>query len=181
MTVRPLSLLLASLLPGLASAHVYLAADAGPGHFHASCPASHQCDSSGTGYDAVLGYELGHGISLEGGYSAFGDDTVQNAKQSQRIHAEGPTLGMASALPITPAWGLDFRLGLINMAAHRTITGTGAGSDERTKLEGYYGLGTDYAVTDRLRITLGLNGSRTAWHGGSARVHNLGLGLHGDF
>lgn len=52
-------------------------------------------------------------------------------------------------------WGLDFRLGLIDMQSRRTITGIGA----------------DCALT----------GSRAVWHGSSAKVHNLGLGLRGDF
>ncbi|MCO5978302.1 outer membrane beta-barrel protein [Ideonella oryzae] len=170
-----------ALLPGLSQAHLYLAADAGTGHFHASCPSGHSCDSSGTGYDAALGYELGHGISVEGGYASFGDDTVRNDKQRQQIRAGGPTLGIASALPINPDWGLDFRLGMMDVTSRRTITGTSPGSDEKSKKEGYYGLGADYAVTGRLHVTLGLLGSRAVWHGGSAKVHNLGLGLRGDF
>ena len=174
----PLSL---ALLPTLSQAHLYLAADAGAGHFHASCPSGHSCDSGGTGYDAMLGYELGHGISVEGGYASFGDRTISNDKQTQRIRAGGPTLGIASILPINPDWGLDFRLGMTDVTARRTVTGTSPTSDDKAKKEGYYGIGTDYALTGHLRVTLGLTGSRAVWHGGSARVHNLGLGLRGDF
>lgn len=170
-----------ALLPSLSQAHLYLGADAGAGHFHANCPSGHRCDSGGTGYDAMLGYELGHGISVEGGYASFGERTIANDKQTQRIRAAGPTLGIASALPINPDWGLDFRLGLIDMQSRRTITGTGATADDKSKKEGYYGIGADYALTGRLHVTLGLTGSRAVWHGGSAKVHNLGLGLRGDF
>jgi hypothetical protein len=81
-----------ALLPGLSQAHLYLAADAGTGHFHASCPSGHSCDSSGTGYDAALGYELGHGISVEGGYASFGDDTVAT------------TSSASASGPVAPRW-----------------------------------------------------------------------------
>lgn len=170
-----------ALLPSLSQAHLYLAGEIGTGHFHASCPSAHSCDSSGAGDDAALGYELGHGISVEGGYAAFGDYTVSNDKQRQRIRAGGPMLGIASALPINPDWGLDFRLGLMDVTARRTVTGTSPTSDDKSKKEGYYGIGADHALTGHLRLTLGLLGSRAVWHGGSAKVHNLGLGLRGNF
>jgi hypothetical protein len=110
MTLRPLSVLLASLLPGLACAHVYLAADAGPGistraarlRTSATVPAPAMTRCWATSWATASRWK---------GLQRLRRRHVQNAKQTQRIRADGPTLGIASALPINPAWGLDFRLG----------------------------------------------------------------------
>jgi hypothetical protein len=167
-----------ALLPGLSQAHLYLAADAGTGHFHASCPPA-------TAATAAAPATTPHWATSWATASRWKGLRVlrrrhrRNDKQRQRIRAGGPTLGIASALPINPDWGLDFRLGLIDMTTahhHRHQR-----RRRRQVQEGRLLRHRRRLCGDRLRLTLGLLGSRAVWHGGSAKVHNLGLGLRGDF
>ena len=129
-------------------------------------------DRKDTGYKLRLGYDLGNGLAVEGGYIDFGKANYSGTSASTSnaasgsIKAQGVNVDLIGKLPLAQNVSVFGKAGLlfsslnteasvngvsISDTAHRVVPGIGVGVDYsltrtvalRTEYERYYRLGND--------------------------------------
>ncbi|KQV91819.1 MULTISPECIES: outer membrane beta-barrel protein [unclassified Roseateles] len=176
------TIVLAALLAATAAhaesqAHGYIGTAGGVSHANLDCTGSTSCDTSDTGAKLVGGYNFGNGFSLEAGYIAFGKFKAADATMSVAIKPTALMLGAAFALPLSTDWGMNVRLGVAQVKTQASATlGTLSGSDSESKAKVYAGLGLTYAITQSVKLELGVDSTQAQFAGekGTLRLVSLG-------
>ncbi|MEX0899772.1 MAG: OmpA family protein [Gammaproteobacteria bacterium] len=120
-------------------------------------------DEKDNGYKLFAGYQFGH-FALEGGFfdlgtHSFSAQTLPTGSLNGQLEVRGINLDLVGTMPLTQRVSLFGRLGATHSEADATFAGEGAVnvSDptflrEATNIK--YGVGAQYALTERLRLRL---------------------------
>lgn len=172
------AIILAALIGAAsAQAQVYGTVAAGASHLNVDCTGTTACDASGSGAKIVGGYAFGNGFSLEAGYVSFGKFRAADATASLEAKPSAFTLGGAFALPLGNDWGLNLRLGVAQVKTKvSAVVGTLSGSDSESKAKLYAGLGVTYAISQAVKLELGVDTTQAEYAGekGNLRLVTLG-------
>ncbi|NCT82105.1 MAG: porin family protein [Comamonadaceae bacterium] len=181
------AIVLATLLAA-ASAHAqspsqaYVSLAAGATHFSVDCTGTTSCDTSDTGGKLAIGYAFGNGFSLEAGYMSFGKFKGADGAMSVTIKPTALTLGGAYALPLGTDWGMNVRLGIAQVKTKASATvGSLSGSDSESKAKVYAGVGLTYAVSQTVKLELGLDSTEAQFGGEKGTVRMVSLGARFAF
>lgn len=111
-------------------------------------------DSDATSYRILGGWRFNENFSVEAGYHDFGDFEQQidinGAPASVSLSADGFTIGIAGALPVSDRFALQGRMGMFFWDGNAEINNVSEARPEDNNL--YYGAGASYAVTDRFSV-----------------------------
>jgi predicted porin len=150
-----------------ASAQVYLAGNIGQARFEVDCPDNFSCDKSDTGYKLTAGYQLTPLVALEASYVDFskakGTVSGPGGNATLRSDTSGYLLAAAMRHNVTPEVALVGRLGLSFLKSKNSGTVSSTDSSDFSKSKSfdstkpYLGLGAEYALTNQLRLTVGVD------------------------
>lgn len=160
----------------------YVTAAAGATHISVDCTGTTSCDKTGTGGKVMAGYRFGNGFSLEGGYIYFGKARAGDATSSALIKPSALVLGGAYALPLEGDWGVVLRLGVGQVKTRAKLfygPQSGAAAENETKL--YAGLGVNYAVSNSVKLELGVDTSQGQLAGQKGNLRLISLGATFSF
>lgn len=112
-------------------------------------------DTDATALRLVVGWRLNENFAVEAGYQDFGDFEqaidIPGVPTEVSLTANGFTLGVSGALPLSDRFALTGRLGLFFWNGTAEINGVGQASPDDRNL--YLGGGAKYALTDALALT----------------------------
>jgi len=112
-------------------------------------------DTDSTAYRLTVGWRFNENFAIEGGYHNFGDFEQQidinGNPASINLSADGFTLGIAGALPLSDKFSLTGRLGMFFWDGDAEINNVSQATPEDSNL--YFGAGANYALTERLALT----------------------------
>ena len=112
-------------------------------------------DSDATALKLVVGWRLNENFGVEFGYQDFGDFEqtfdLPGGPAEVSLTADGFTIGVSGALPVSDRFALTGRLGLFFWNGAATINGVGAASPDDRNL--YVGAGAKYSLTDNFALT----------------------------
>lgn len=184
---------LMALVAGSASAQVYLEGAFGSTNLEVDCTGASRCEKSGTGAKLIGGYAVSPNIAVEVGYLKFGD-----AKFAGTTYIPGYGYGYldvtykSNAFYIGGAargelvhnfWGVA-RLGLaqVETKADARIT-YGGGTSSKSGAEALFGLGVEYAVAQKLKLTAGVDFTQSPIAEGNttATLRLLSIGAQYNF
>lgn len=119
-------------------------------------------DRTGTGFKALLGYQMSDMWAVEGGYFnlgrfSFGGNTAPPGRLEGQLRAQGINADLVARMPLTQNLSLLARVGGIYARTRDTFDGTGAAqsasSRQSTRGKGYKaGLGLNYAISSTLSV-----------------------------
>ena len=156
---------------------VYVSVAAGASHMAMDCVGPTTCDSSDTGGKAAVGYDFGNGFSLEAGYVSFGKFSVAEPGLTGKIKPTAFTIGGAFALPLGNEWGMNFRLGAAQVKTKLSASvGNASGSDSESKTKVYAGLGLTYAVSQTVKLELGVDSTEAQYSDQKGTIRLITLG-----
>jgi hypothetical protein len=167
---------------GLDAGQTYGLLSLGQGHLNVDCTGAQACDRNATGGKAMIGYALGNGFSLEGGYTHFGRFHASDNTAGLSARAEALSVGGAYTAALTPDWGLTGRLGVarVRTKLHADV-GALSGSDSESKTQPIAGLAVNYALTPTARLELGLDATRAQYQGERSTVRMVSVGARMAF
>jgi OmpA-OmpF porin, OOP family len=157
-------------------AHGYIGTAGGATHINLDCTGTTSCDTRDTGAKLFGGYNFGNGFSLEASYMAFGKFKGADGTMSAAIKPTAIALGTAFALPLSTDWGLNFRLGVARVKTQASANvGALSGSKSESKAKVYAGLGVTYAITQTVKLELGVDTTEAHFAGekGTLRLMSL--------
>lgn len=147
-----------------ASAQVYLAGNIGQARFEVDCPDNFSCDKSDTGYKLTAGYQLTPLVALEASYVDFsktkGSGPRDGGNATFRSDTSGYLLAAAMRHNVTPEVALVGRLGLAFLKSKNSVTASASNFNKSKSFDStkpYLGLGAEYALTNQLRLTVGVD------------------------
>ena len=119
-------------------------------------------DESGTGAKIFGGYQFNRYLALEGGYFSLGKfgytaGTLPAGSLSGDIRVQGLNLDLVGILPLTDKFSAFARAGVIHAQARDNFSSTGlvnraASSPSKRDTSYKFGVGVEYAFTDRLAV-----------------------------
>ncbi|MGM9484511.1 outer membrane beta-barrel protein [Roseateles sp. NT4] len=155
----------------------YIGAAAGSTHLNVDCTGTTICDSSDNGRKLMGGYSFGNGFSLEGSYINFGKAHVGNAASSIRLKPSAFVLGGAYSLPLASDWGMVVRLGVAQVKVRADlIDGPQQGSASESETQLVAGVAVSYAVSNRIKLELGVDSTKAHFEGQTGNVRLISLG-----
>jgi OOP family OmpA-OmpF porin len=176
----------ALILSAAAGAETYIGAAIGPSNIEANCDLAGSCDKDDTGYKIYGGFVLPQsplaGLALEVGYIDFGKANATYALGLADRSTEVSAVAFNAALRVkfTPAFHGVGRLGLGYVEGKdsgvNVLGVVNAGSESKSKLEPYFGLGLEYAINKQFKITgsADFTSYDTGNDTGSARLLSIG-------
>ncbi|MFG6428749.1 outer membrane beta-barrel protein [Roseateles sp. LYH14W] len=175
------AIILAAVLAATAAhadqqAHGYIGTAGGATHINLDCTGATSCDASDTGAKLFGGYNFGNGFSLEASYMAFGKFKGADGTMSLTIKPTAIALGAGFALPLSTDWGMNFRLGVARVKTQASATvGAASGSQSESKAKVYAGLGVAYAISNTVKLELGVDTTEAQFAGekGTLRLVSL--------
>jgi OOP family OmpA-OmpF porin len=172
------AILLAALIGAAsAQAQVYGTVAGGATHINVECTGATNCDSSDTGIKLVAGYDLGNGFSIEGGYMTFGKARASDGNLSATLKPTAFVLAGAYAIPFSPEWGMNVRLGIAQVKTKISAAlGTLNGSDSESKASVYVGVGATYAISKTVKLELALDSTKAEYAGEKGNVQLVSIG-----
>lgn len=136
-------------------------------------------DTDATAFRVTAGWRFNDHFAIEGGYHDFGDFEqtidIDGSPSSVSLSADGFTLGIAGALPLSEKFALTGRLGMFFWDGAAEINNVSQASPEDSNL--YYGAGASYAVTERFS----LNGDWSRYDLEDAQSDVLSIGFQYRF
>jgi OmpA-OmpF porin, OOP family len=172
------AIILAALIGATsAQAQVYGTVAGGSASIDVECAGTINCDTSDTGVKLVAGYNIGSGFSIEGGYISFGKARASLGASSETIKPTAFILGGAYALPFSPEWGMNVRLGLAQVKTKGIeVSSTQSVSTSESQASLYAGVGVTYAVSKTIKLELGVDSTQAEYAGdkGTVRLFSLG-------
>jgi OOP family OmpA-OmpF porin len=119
-------------------------------------------DESGTGAKIFGGYQFNRYLALEGGYFSLGKfgytaNTLPAGSLSGDIRVQGLNLDVVGIVPLTDKFSAFARAGVIHAQARDNFSSTGlvnraASSPSKRDTSYKFGVGVEYAFTDRLAV-----------------------------
>ena len=119
-------------------------------------------DESGIGAKIFGGYQFNRHLALEGGYFSLGKfgytaSTLPAGTLSGDIRVQGLNLDVVGILPLTDKFSAFARAGVIHAQARDNFSSTGfvnraASSPSKRDTSYKFGVGVEYAFTDRLAV-----------------------------
>lgn len=153
-----------AVIAGSASAQIYVEGALGLTNLAVDCSGTTHCETNGTGAKLLAGYNVNPNIAVEVGYVDFGQakatvnyfpyGLVDGTLKSSAFFIGGAARGqLAGAL-----WGVA-RLGLAQVETKTHVrTSYGAtGSVSESGANALFGLGLEYAVIPKLKLTAGVD------------------------
>jgi OmpA-OmpF porin, OOP family len=176
---KHITILAALLLGGAAAqAQVYVNGAIGTSHANLDCAGTTSCKNNGTATKLFAGYGFGNGFSVELGYLSFGKYSATFDGINGRIKPSGVALGGLLALPLGTDWGMNFRLGAVNMRTTVEATsGSFNTSQSETKTQAYAGLGLTYALSKAAKVEFALDSSQASMTGEKATIRMFTVGV----
>lgn len=160
-----------------AQAQVYGTVAGGATHLDMDCTGLATCDTSGTGFKLVGGYDFGNGLSLEAGYMNFGKSKVVDGNVHGAVKPTAFTLGGAYAMPLGSDWGMNVRLGIAQVKTKATATlGATSGSVSESKAKVYAGVGVTYAISKTVKFELGIDSTQAELNDEKGTLRMISLG-----
>jgi OmpA-OmpF porin, OOP family len=172
------AIILAALIGAAsAQAQIYGTVAGGSTSLDVECTGNVNCDSSDTGVKLVVGYDLGNGLSIEGGYISFGKASASLGTDSFSLKPTAFILGGAYALPFSPEWGMNVRLGLAQVKTKGIeVFGTQSQSASESQASVYAGVGVTYTVSKTIKLELGLDTTQAEFGGQKGDVRLISFG-----
>lgn len=164
---------------GAASAQGYAGAVAGLAKFNSDCAPGVSCDDSDTGYKVFGGYQLNPNVSIELGYTDFGQAEGRAGGLRETLKAKAYSVVGAFRTSFAPEWTGVARLGLASVKGERDTNFGLSESDSSIKL--YAGLGVEYALSESFKITGAFDLTSADVGDDSGAVYLLGLGAQIGF
>ena len=164
------------------AAHSYGLLSLGQSRLNADCSGAQTCDKNAVGGKAMLGYDFGNGLAVEGGYTRFGRFHASDGALGLSVKPEAVSLSGAYTAALTPDWGLTGRLGIarVRTQLHADV-GSLTGSDSESRTQPIAGLAVNYALSPSTRLELGLDATRAQYQGERSTVRMLSLGARMAF
>lgn len=144
-----------------ASAQVYVGGAVGQARVNLSCEDFDLgCDKSDTGHKVYAGYKFNPLIAIEGAYVNFGKATRGYTEDGYRVtesfEASGPIVAAAFRYAAHPQLSLVGRVGLSFLSTKFKASAPNypfAYSTTDESVQGYVGVGVEFAMTKNLRLT----------------------------
>lgn len=162
-----------------ASAQGYAGAVAGLAKYNTDCVAGVSCDDSDTGYKFFGGYQLSPGVSIEVGYTDFGQAQGSAGGLRETLKAKAYSLVGAFRSSFSPEWTGVARLGLANVKGERSTNFGVSESDSSIKL--YAGVGAEYSMNDSFKLTASFDLTSADVGDDSGAVYLMGVGVQAGF
>jgi hypothetical protein len=154
----------------------------GQGHLNGDCSGVQGCDRNATGGKAMLGYSLGNGLAIEGGYTYFGKFRASNSLVDVRVKPQTLSIGAAYTAALNQDWGL---VGRVGVARVRTQVSADAGllssSDSQNSTQPIIGLAVNYTLSPTVKLELGVDATRAKYEGERTNLHMVSLGARMAF
>lgn len=158
---------LMAVVAGGASAQVYLEGAFGSSNLEVDCTGASRCEKSGTGAKLIGGYTVNPNIAVEVGYVNFGDAKFAGYTTVPRLGYGYADVtykstafyigGAARGELVRGLWGVA-RLGLAQVETKADVRfGSLAGSTSDTGANALFGLGLEYAVVPKFKVTAGVD------------------------
>lgn len=176
---------LMAVVAGSASAQVYIEGAFGSTNLEVDCAGASRCDKSGTGGKLIGGYAVNPNVAVELGYVSFGDAKFAGyasipgygygyldvTYKSTAFYIGGAVRGeLAHGL-----WGVA-RLGLAQVETKTDArVAYGAGSASKSGAEALFGLGLEYALNQKFKLTAGVDFTQSPIAEGSDTTATLRL------
>jgi OOP family OmpA-OmpF porin len=112
-------------------------------------------DTDATSFRITAGWRFNEHFSIEGGYHDFGDFeqgvVIDGAPATVSLSADGFTVGVTGALPLSEKFALTGRMGLFFWNGTAEINAVSQATPEDSNL--YVGAGLSYSLTDKFALT----------------------------
>ena len=112
-------------------------------------------DTDATAFRITVGWRFNEYFAIEGGYHDFGDFEqvvdINGTPATVSLSADGFTLGVSGALPLSEKFALTGRLGMFFWNGAAEINAVSQASPEDSNL--YFGAGLSYSLTDKFALT----------------------------
>ena len=184
MKMKSMLLALAAALAACAAqAQVYVVASGGLSQAEEFCDRyTVRCKESGTGLKLLVGQHIGPDIGLEIGYyslgKASGIDSYYSPAPSFSIRTDGPGVGLAGFLELTPQVRLFARGALAAMNTRFTYDGVTESDRNLTLL---LGAGLGLQLQRNLSLDLSVDFGKHEYRGATSPVTVVGLGITAGF
>jgi OOP family OmpA-OmpF porin len=174
---------LALATSGAMAQSAYVSGAVGQGEFDESCDGVPNCDTTGTAFKLIGGYQAANGLAGEIGYISFGKAKLSGYGVSAEAEAGGLTLGLAYQANLGSDFGLNFRFGAAAVKTELSASAAGYGSvsESETNWAPYFGIGASYAFTKTVSMVLSADFSKAEFDGAKDDVRAITLGLRFDF
>jgi OOP family OmpA-OmpF porin len=105
-----------------------------------------------TGGKLFLGYDFNKNWAIEGGYVSFGKPTVTFPTGVRTLDQSSWYLAGKGTAPINEKFGLFAKLGISSNRTKMTTTVPAASNANETKAGALFGIGAEYAFSDRVGL-----------------------------
>lgn len=122
-------------------------------------------DNVDTGYKLQFGYSINPSLAIEGGYVNLGEQTYRvnfsTGEGRTRVDDRGWNIDAVGIVPVTEAFSVFGKLGVIDAKTNYHLSGDDAGgaivdNREKYKWSPNFGVGASYAINDAVGLRLEL-------------------------
>lgn len=165
-----------------AQANGYLGVGAGASSIDLDCQGAFTCDDSGTAFKLLGGLHFTPLLAGELVYLNFGRARAADPGVSLDLEAHGVGGGIAFHVPLSPAWKLVARLGLMSVRAEGDArVGNAFGHRSESNTKAYGGVGIGYQLNPTMTLAADVDVSRAELVGEEADISAFTIGLRVRF
>lgn len=110
------------------------------------------CDDSDTGWKVYGGYEFNRNFALEAGWNDFGEVTADAGFTSLRLEGTGFNIDGKASIPLTDAFSIFAKLGVIFWKADLSVSGFGNADDDGNDFR--FGLGAQADLSPQFALRM---------------------------
>lgn len=166
------------------SAQVYAGATVGATDYNLDCSGVTSCDTKGTGFKMLIGYQISPNIGLEASYFDLGKISGKEMGVNINGGATGVDFAAVGRVQLGHDFGLFARLGVANIEGKITGTqGTNSTTLKHTSTQPVFGVGATYNINTTLRVRAEVEQRRAKVirDGDSVNVTSYSIGLENSF